>query len=273
MADYAIGDIQGCFEPLKRLLEHIHFDDAEDKLWLVGDLVNRGPQSLEVLRFLKSLKIAPNITLGNHDLYLLNRLFCPKNEWIDKEDTLAPILKAPDGEELGHWLRNQSIICYSSELSVVMMHAGIAPIWDLEQALNLGAELESALRAPNFCALLSQLYGNEPKYWSDSLTGFERLRAITNYFTRMRFCDEKGHLLYDYVGTIVKAPPNYLPWFEVPNRKVIEPDLLFGHWAALMGHCPNPKLYALDTGCIWGGQLTALRLQDRKRFSVLGINE
>jgi bis(5'-nucleosyl)-tetraphosphatase (symmetrical) len=271
MADYAIGDIHGCFDPLKRLLDHIHFDDKKDTLWLVGDLVNRGPQSLEVLRFLKSLKIAPNITLGNHDLYLLNRLFCNQNAWLDKEDTLTPILKASDGEELGHWLRKQSMICYSSQLSVIMVHAGIAPFWNLSEALHFGGELESALRAPNFRELLMQIYGNEPNYWSHELTGIERLRVITNYFTRMRFCDADGRLYFDYVGTVEKAPSHYHPWFSMTKRTPIEADLIFGHWATLMGQCPTPKVYALDTGCVWGGQLTALRLQDRKRFSVQGL--
>lgn len=269
MADYAIGDLQGCFDPLQRLLEVIKFDDKVDRLWFVGDLVNRGPQSLAVLRFIKSLGQAPQITLGNHDLHLLSLLFggSSRKEW---DDTLHEILLAPDREELGHWLRKQSILCYSKELSVVMCHAGLAPIWDLAKAISLANELEAELAGDNFIEFLSQMYGNKPKVWSDDLRGMDRLRVITNYFTRMRFCDEQGALVLDFKGSIKKAPPEYYPWYEMPGRQVIDADIVFGHWAALMGQCPNPKIHAIDTGCVWGGELTALRLQDKCRFKVQG---
>jgi bis(5'-nucleosyl)-tetraphosphatase (symmetrical) len=270
VSDYAIGDIQGCYEPLQRLLEHIDFNERLDRLWCVGDLVNRGPQSLAVLRFLKTLPIKAIITLGNHDLHLLASLFAGK-PWKGHDDTIQEILHAEDGEELGHWLRKQAIIHYSPELNYVMCHAGIAPVWDLRQALRLGQELEDALSGAHYVEFLNQMYGNTPQLWSEQLEGVERLRLITNYFTRMRFCDREGTLELHYKGTLAQAPDNLYPWYGVPGRKEISPDLLFGHWAALRGVCPHPQIHALDTGCLWGGPLTALRLQDKQRFSVPGM--
>lgn len=267
MADYAIGDVQGCYEPLLRLLDRIDFDDKVDRLWFVGDLVNRGPDSLNVLRFVSTLPISPRVTLGNHDLHLLGSLFGDK-PWKGHDDTIQDILKAPDGEALGHWLRKQSILYYSTELNVVMCHAGIAPMWDLPKAISLAKELEQVLSGENFRDFLTHMYGNQPDIWSDELRGIDRLRMITNYFTRMRFCDAEGHLNLSYKGTIAEAPANLYPWYALPQRKEIDADLVFGHWAALMGVCPNPRIHAIDTGCLWGGSLTALRLQDKQRFSV-----
>lgn len=271
MADYAIGDLQGCYEPLMRLLEHIQFNERVDRLWFVGDLVNRGPQSLEVLRFIKNLPIEPRITLGNHDLYLLNQLFVRDGVGLfprAQEDTLQAVLQADDACELGHWLRGQPLLYHDVALNIVMCHAGIAPAWDLLKAKQAAQELEHVLRSPDFIQYLETMYGNEPDIWSDELVGIARLRVITNYFTRMRFCDQQGRLFLDYKGTIEKAPPNLVPWFLVGNRQVITADIVFGHWAALQGQCPVPGLYAVDTGCVWGRELTALRLQDRQCFSV-----
>jgi bis(5'-nucleosyl)-tetraphosphatase (symmetrical) len=267
VADYAIGDVQGCYEPLQRLLDLIQFDAQSDRLWFVGDLVNRGPDSLAVLRFISSLPKPALVTLGNHDLHLLASLFSPSS-LKGHDDTLQDILNASDGEELGHWLRKQSILCHSPELEVVMTHAGIAPVWDLSQALRLAKELEGALQGDDYREFLTHLYGNKPDSWSEDLTGMDRLRVITNYFTRMRFCDAQGRLELSYKGTLAQAPKHLYPWYEVPHRKEIDVDLIFGHWAALMGQCPHPKIHALDTGCFWGGQLTALRLQDKRRFAV-----
>lgn len=267
MADYAIGDVQGCYAPLLQLLDLIQFNDREDKLWFVGDLVNRGPESLAVLRLIHSLAIKPNITLGNHDLHLLGSLF-GHLPWKGHDDTILEVLKAPDGEELGHWLRKQSILCYAPEFNLVMAHAGIPPMWDLDQAMRYAKELESALSGEEYIDFLTHMYGNKPNKWSDELTGIERLRAITNYFTRMRFCDAQGRLELGYKGTLAEAPPSLYPWYAVPKRKAIDVDIVFGHWAALEGKCPIPTIYAIDTGCLWGGSLTALRLQDKQRFSV-----
>lgn len=267
MPDYAIGDVQGCYDALQRLLEAIDFNDRVDRLWFVGDLVNRGPASLAVLRFIHDLPIAPQITLGNHDLHLLCLLFADK-PWHGADDTLQDILQAPDAEELGHWLRKQKILCYSSELNVVMCHAGISPLWDLPLAMRLANELESVLAGEHFKDFLNQMYGNKPDVWSDDLQGVARLRVITNYFTRMRLCDADGRLDLHYSGGISGVPAHLYPWYEMPQRKEIDTSIVFGHWAALMGICPHPTIHAMDTGCLWGGPLTALRFQDMQRFSV-----
>lgn len=270
MFDYVIGDVQGCYEPLQRLLDHLHFNEQTDRLWFVGDLVNRGPESLAVLRFIKNLPITPRIVLGNHDLHLLHCLQNGSSK-INPDDTLDAILKAPDRDELNDWLRHQSILFHDETLNVVMCHAGIAPIWNLTQAKALALELETVLKAANYCDFLTHMYGNKPNCWSDDLAGMDRLRVICNYFTRMRFCDSQGCLVFSYKGTIESAPENLFPWFQVPNRPKIEVDMVFGHWAALQGKCVVPHIFALDTGCLWGGTLTALRLQDRQRFEVAGL--
>ncbi len=272
MANYAIGDIQGCYEPLQRLLEHIDFNEHQDYLWLVGDLVNRGPESLAVLRFIKSLPIPAKITLGNHDLHLLGSLFggCP---WKGHDDTIHEIMHADDGEELGHWLRKQSIIYYEPAFNMVLCHAGIAPVWDLSQALACAKELEAILTGDTYAAFLAQMYGNSPSHWLGDLQGFDRLRLITNYCTRMRYCDAKGGLQFGYKGNLKDAPKELYPWYDVPTRKTIDAEIVFGHWAALEGKCPKPRIHAIDTGCLWGGQLTALRLEDQQRFSVPGLRK
>lgn len=270
MADYAIGDIQGCYEPLMHLLDHIQFNERVDRLWFVGDLVNRGPHSLAVLRFIKQLPLKPRISLGNHDLHLLGSLFGGR-PWKGHDDTIQEVIYADDGEELGHWLRTQNIIYYDAELNYVLCHAGIAPIWNLKQALDFGSALEQVLAGANYVDFLKHMYGNLPNTWSDKLQERDKLRLITNYFTRMRFCDQDGNLDLSYKGGIAKAPSNLLPWFLVPKRQEIAADILFGHWAALQGKCPHPRIHALDTGCLWGGQLTALRLQDKQRFAVVGV--
>ena len=269
MADYAIGDVQGCFDSLQRLLCHINFDEHTDRLWFVGDLVNRGPESLALLRFIKNLPLTPRITLGNHDLHLLSLLF-GENPWKNQDDTLDEILAASDAQELGHWLRKQSILYHDTELNIVMCHAGIGPIWTLDQAIACARELEHALATDEYSTFLTHMYGNDPNHWTPDLTGIPRLRVICNYFTRMRFCDAQGHLVLTYKGTVKHAPSGLYPWYAVPNRIEIEPDIVFGHWAALKGQCPDSRIHALDTGCLWGGRLTALRLQDRHFFSVPG---
>lgn len=270
MADFAIGDVQGCYDALQRLLEHIDFDDRRDRLWFVGDLVNRGPQSLSVLRFIKNLPLEARITLGNHDLHLLSKLF-GENAKKNPDDTLHDVLTANDAEELGHWLRKQSILYHDTQLNIVMCHAGIAPAWDLPLAKSCAKELEQTLAGEHYQEYLNTMYGNEPSCWSPNLTGMARLRIISNYFTRMRFCDVQGCLILTYKGTIAQAPTGLIPWYAVPTRKQITADIVFGHWAALLSTKPHPTLYAIDTGCLWGGRLTALRLQDKQFFSVTGL--
>jgi bis(5'-nucleosyl)-tetraphosphatase (symmetrical) len=265
--DYVIGDVQGCYDPLQRLLEHINYNEQVDRLWFVGDLVNRGPESLAVLRFIKNLPLPARITLGNHDLHLLAKIFV-ENAKSNTDDTLHEIVCAEDAEDIGHWLRKQAIMYYEPAFNVAITHAGIAPTWDLAQAQSCAKELETVLAGENFRSFLAQMYGNKPDHWSDELVGIDRLRVITNYFTRMRFCDAQGRLVLSYKGTLANAPADLIPWYEVPNRKPIEVDIIFGHWAALGSDTPAPQIFAIDTGCLWGGHLTALRLQDRQRFSV-----
>lgn len=269
MADYAIGDIQGCYDALMRLLTHIAFNPYADRLWFVGDLVNRGKDSLAVLRYIKSLSITPIITLGNHDLHLLCRLFS-NNAKNRADDTLDAILTANDRFELGHWLRQQSILYHDKQLNVIMCHAGIAPIWSLQEAIIYARELEMTLRGNDYLEFLSKMYGDTPSQLSPSLHKIDKLRLICNYFTRMRFCDETGQLVLNYKGTIEQAPEGIYPWFNLEIRQPIDADIVFGHWAALQGKCAKPRIHAIDTGCLWGGQLTALRLQDMQRFTVSG---
>lgn len=270
MANYVIGDVQGCFEPLLRLLDEVHFNEREDFLWFVGDLVNRGPQSLEVLRFIKHLPNKARVTLGNHDLHLLALLYS-KNPRINREDTLNAVITAEDKDDLGQWLRQQSLLYYDKIFNVVICHAGIAPLWTVAEAQKYACEVEDTLRGDQFIDYLNNLYGNIPDLWDLTLTGIPRLRLITNYFTRMRYVDKEGRLIFHYKGTTANAESRSIPWYALPQRQSIEPDILFGHWAALNGVCPMPGIYALDTGCFWGGKLTALRLEDRRRFAVRGL--
>ncbi len=263
MATYAIGDIQGCFEALQRLLEKIGFNRKRDRLWLVGDLVNRGPQSLEVLRFVKKLGSAAVSVLGNHDLHLI--MLAEGCSRLRDDDTLTAILAAPDREELLAWLRAQPLM--HVEGGFAMVHAGLLPQWTVEAAHSLAMEVERALVAENFRDMLAHLWGSEPPAWSDDLAGWGRLRVIVNAMTRMRFCTPAGVMEFHAKGEAVNAPPGFLPWFAVRGRKSADHVLVTGHWSAL-GLKIEPNLLALDSGCLWGGTLTAVRLSDRAVFQV-----
>lgn len=265
MSTYAIGDIQGCYKPLRCLLDQIHFDPTKDTLWIAGDLVNRGPGSLDVMRFLFSIRDSIIAVLGNHDLHLLGVAYA--NRKPGKQDTLADILHAPDREELLTWLRHLKIMHSDAKLGYAMTHAGIPPQWTLDQAAGYARELEAALRSENFSVFLKDMYGNQPECWDESLSGTDRLRIITNYFTRMRFCRADGTLDLITKDSANEAPEGFIPWFAHPHRKTLDDQILFGHWAALEGKTHTPNVYALDTGCVWGGQLTAMRLEDKQFFS------
>lgn len=267
MADYAIGDLQGCYEPFMRLLDKLQFNERQDRLYFVGDLVNRGPDSLAVLRFIKSLPVKPGITLGNHDLHLLALMF-GNAPWRGHDDTLSEVLSADDAEELGHWLRNQSILIHEPVSEVLICHAGIYPGWDLSQAKQAAKELETVLQGEAFEVYLEQMYNNEPSLWSEDLKGIERLRFITNSFTRMRYCHADGRLNLDYKGKPEQRPAGLYPWFAWPGRQPLAADLVFGHWASLEGKCSLPRIHAIDTGCLWGGELTALCLATKTRYAV-----
>lgn len=261
MAIYAVGDVQGCYAELARLLEHIRFDPAADKLWLVGDLVNRGPASLEVLRFVKSLGDSAITVLGNHDLHLL--AVAEGFGELHRTDTLDGILNAPDRKELLHWVRHQRLL-YAQDGNV-LVHAGLLPQWTVAQAEGLAREVEAALRADDYAAFLKHMYGNAPHGWDDSLTGYPRLRVIVNAFTRMRICTREGEMEFRFKGEMQNIPEGYLPWFDVPGRKISEATVIFGHWSAL-GLLRRKHVIALDTGCLWGGPMSAIRLDDRELF-------
>lgn len=264
--DYAIGDIQGCYRELMTLLEKIHFNEKEDRLWLVGDLVNRGPDSLHVLRFLQSLTIKPNISLGNHDLHLL-AIYAKQAKFREQDDTFNDVLLAKDCDVLCMWLLKQPLCVYDKSLQVVMSHAGMPPCWSLSQALRLSKEVEAILQSEDHPLFFANMYGNAPNLWDDDLIGFDRLRLITNYFTRMRFCTKQGGL--SLMHKTKEASDDLFPWFDLPRKTPIVPDILFGHWAALEGKVNKKGVYALDTGCCWGGYLTALCIQTKIKFSVL----
>lgn len=266
MATYAIGDIQGCYAALEKLLECIAFNSKQDSLWFTGDLVNRGSQSLETLRFIQSLGNKQITVLGNHDLHLL--AVARGAVSAKKSDTFDAILNAPDKNQLIDWLQQQPLMHYDPTLNTAMVHAGLAPSWNLKQAQSLAREVESALRGNQSDFFLKHMYGNTPDAWDDTLSGIDRLRCITNYFTRMRFCYADGRLDLIHNGTVENKPDHLIPWFNLPNRKNAELELVFGHWAALNGITHKKNCHALDTGCIWGNQLTAMRLEDGRRFGV-----
>lgn len=266
MPTYAIGDVQGCFAELENLLDVIQFDAALDMLWFTGDLVNRGPRSLEVLRFVKSLGERHVTVLGNHDLHLLAVAVGARD--THRGDTLQAILSAPDREELIDWLRRRPLFHEDKSLGFVMAHAGIAPVWTVADAHRLAREVETVLRGASPESLLKNMYGNQPDYWDEQLSGIERWRAIINFFTRMRFCLADGRLDLSYKGEIAGKPDELIPWFLLPNRVNANEKIIVGHWAALGGKTDVSGVVALDTGCVWGNCLTAMRLEDEKRFSV-----
>ncbi|MDI6749635.1 MAG: symmetrical bis(5'-nucleosyl)-tetraphosphatase [Pseudomonadota bacterium] len=266
MATYAIGDVQGCFEPLQRLLDYLRFSPATDRLWFVGDLVNRGPQSLEVLRFVKSLGDAAITVLGNHDLHLVMQ--AAGFGKASKEDTLDAVFAAPDRDDLLAWLRSCPLFHVEGEWA--MVHAGLLPSWDVAKARALSDEVSAALTAPDYRDFLAHMWGSEPDAWRDDLTGWDRLRVIVNAMTRMRFVTPEGRMEFRAPGS--KGPPERgpagtLPWFAVPERKSADHLIVFGHWSAL-GFRQMDKVLALDSGCLWGGSLTAVRLEDRRVFQM-----
>lgn len=265
MSHYSIGDVQGCFAELTALLKQIDFDPERDTLWFTGDLVNRGPESLEVLRFIKSLKRTV-VVLGNHDLHLL-ALIAGKTK-AKKLDTLDAILTAPDRGELFHWLRQQPLLHHDANLGYTLVHAGLPPQWNLAKAMQCAREVEIALRSDDFVGFFGNMYGDFPDCWDDNLVGWDRLRLITNYLTRIRFCTIDGVIDLKTKGEASLPPKNYMPWFKVPNRVNKDLKIIFGHWAALNGETHEHNAYSLDTGCVWGNCLTAMRLEDGERFSV-----
>jgi len=264
MAIYAIGDVQGCYDNLTRLLDAISFNEHSDQLWFVGDLVNRGPTSLETLRFIKSLGTSAITVLGNHDLHLLAASCLPASS--NTKSALNQVLTAPDRDELIDWLRHRPL--FHHDENFCMLHAGIPPQWDFDQTQKMAHLVENELQGKNYKSLLKAMYGDKPDFWSPLLRGKSRLRFIINCFTRMRYCDADGRLDLNYSGPPGSQPAHLMPWFTVPNRKSTPMKIVFGHWSSL-GYYEGENCYAIDTGCLWGGQLTALRLGEPvQRFSV-----
>lgn len=269
MSLYLIGDLQGCDAALGRLLDEINFSPSQDTLYLLGDLVNRGPDSLAVLRRLSALGNAAQCLLGNHDLHLLA-------VWQGirpggKNDTLVGVLAAPDCNNLLHWLRHRSLALQTS--GWLMVHAGVLPQWTTEQTLALAGEVEQALRASDFKDFLSTVFGNTPNKWTNDLQGPERLRVIVNALTRLRFCTPDGQMEFVTKGGLAEAPPGYLRWFDVPGRVTQNQPIAFGHWSTLnAGGAMHQNTLALDTGCVWGGCLSAAKLgQSPGEFELVQI--
>lgn len=258
MATYAIGDVQGCFDELEALLRKIKFSSS-DRLWLVGDLVNRGPKSLQVLRFVRGLGPRAVTVLGNHDLHLVAQF--EGVERARKDDTFHDVLGAPDASELVAWLRGQPMMHADGDYA--MVHAGVLPQWTIGRALALGKEVERVLQAPRYREFLEHMYGSKPDRWDDALSGWDRLRVIVNAMTRMRFCDRNGKM--DLRGKGTEPAKGYLRWYETRPKEAC--TLVFGHWSQL-GLVREPAVVGLDSGCVWGGALTAFRLEDRTLFQV-----
>lgn len=259
MAIYAIGDVQGCADELDALLGALPFDPARDRLWFVGDLVNRGPKSLEALRRVHALGEAAVVVLGNHDFHLLRLAAGFSRKRAD--DTLEGVLDAPDAPRLLDWLRRRPLM--HVEAGHALVHAGLLPQWTIEKSLALAREVEAALRGPRYREFLASLYGGEPRAWREDLAGWDRLRVIVNAMARLRFCTAEGVMDVEAKGR--EAPPGYRPWFEL--RPAGELPIVCGHWSAL-GLKLTDRLMALDTGCVWGGRLSALRLDDRRLFQL-----
>ena len=257
MATWAIGDVQGCAAELEALLDRIGYSPARDRLWFVGDLVNRGPRSLDVLRLVAGLGESAVVVLGNHDLHLLA---AARGAGLrDGDESLAPVLAAPDRRRLLDWLQSRRMLHHDPALGRVMIHAGLPPQWDLDRALRCAEQLEQVLQGESSGAFFAQMYGNQPDLWHDDLEGMDRLRFTVNALTRLRACDAAGRMLLRLKGPVDRLPPAAMPWFRAPGRRTAGARVVCGHWSAL-GYHDDDGVLALDTGCVWGGTLTARRL-------------
>lgn len=263
MATYAIGDVQGCHDALQRLVQHVRFDPTRDRLWFVGDLVNRGPDSLNVLRYIKNLQDRAVVVLGNHDLFLL--AVAEGIVTLRPEDTLQDILTAPDRDELLAWVRRQRLLY--REDSFVLVHAGLLPQWSVDEAQKLAHEVEAGLQGSSYRDILQALSPSKHLQWSSDLTGPTRLATIIKVLTRLRACSSEGQMESTFNGPSERVPPGYLPWFKIAGRHHDDATIICGHWSALGLHRED-RLLAIDSGCVWGRELTAVRLEDRKIFQV-----
>lgn len=270
MSTYAIGDLQGCYTELQDLLNKINFDETNDQLWFAGDLINRGPESLKCLRFVKSLEKNAKTVLGNHDLHLL--AIANKVRKPHRNDTFDEILNADDAEALLNWIKHLPLLVHDKELNFTMIHAGLPPQWSLKKARKLAKETENVLQSDQFTDFIHNMYGNQPDTWSETLSGDDLHRFIINCFTRIRYLEETGKLNLKENNAPGRQAKNLIPWYALPNRKTNKDKIIFGHWSTVtLGKQQNFKqynVYPLDTGCLWGGELTAMRLEDEKIFSV-----
>lgn len=259
MSHYAVGDIQGCYQELTKVLEQVAFKPSQDYLWVVGDIVNRGPNSLAALEYLYNHRHCVYCVLGNHDLHLLAIYYGVRK--AKRSDTFDEILAAPQCDQWMQWLTTLPLCHYDKQQNYAMVHAGIAPQWTLEQALQLSTEVETVLQSNQIKEFLSHMYGDTPSQWNDKLQGLDRLRCITNHFTRMRIISNDGELELSYKGDLNNIPKGCHAWFDSPQRNMQTQRILFGHWASLGGYTNNKTLYGLDTGCVWGGDLTLMNLK------------
>ncbi|MEE3169621.1 MAG: symmetrical bis(5'-nucleosyl)-tetraphosphatase [Pseudomonadota bacterium] len=262
MTDYAIGDIQGCYERLREVLAKVDFSPSRDRLWVAGDLINRGPSSLETLRYVESLGDSAVVVLGNHDLHLLAVTLGGHEP--RRKDTLKEILEAPDHDRLVHWLRHQHLCVHDADRNLVMAHAGLPHIWSVSQALECAREVEAVIRGDDATEYFTHMYGNEPERWDSSLSGIGRWRVITNYFTRMRFIAADGTLELATKESAGNAPEGFEPWFSFPRNDDVQ--VVFGHWASLEGRTGSDRFVGLDTGCVWGGALTMMNLDSGEKI-------
>lgn len=269
MAVYAIGDVQGCYDELNKMLDLVAFNPIHDQVWLAGDLVNRGPKSADVLRLLKSFGPSAKVVLGNHDLHLLANA-CGVTKHQHRLDTMSDVLDAPDSQELIDWLRHQPLLHHDAELGFTMVHAGMPPDWTVSKAKKRAKEVEAVLQSDEWPTFFQHMYGNEPDRWSKSLQGWDRLRYITNCFTRLRYCHQDGRLALKFKGNPVDKPAEQFTWFEMPNRKSRTERIVFGHWSTL-GTGQYGNVFSLDSGVVWGEQLTAVRI-DKQPFEWFVID-
>ncbi|MEH6502307.1 MAG: symmetrical bis(5'-nucleosyl)-tetraphosphatase [Cycloclasticus sp.] len=263
MATYAIGDLQGCYDPLRRLLDTLKFDPAHDQVWFAGDLINRGPKSLQTLRFIISLGDSARSVLGNHECHFLAVAYGHKKP--HKADTFEQLLAAEDAKGLVDWVRKQPFMYEDEALGYSMIHAGLPPQWSLSEARQYARELEATFQSDNIDPFLASMYGDQPNHWNTNLTGNERLRFVINCFTRLRYCDEQGRLHLKEKGAIGTQAEGSLPWFETPNRKTLNDKILFGHWSTLGLHKKNNTI-CLDSGCLWGDKLSAIKLDGSEQI-------
>ncbi|MGH1537619.1 MAG: symmetrical bis(5'-nucleosyl)-tetraphosphatase [Gammaproteobacteria bacterium] len=258
MSVYVIGDVQGCFDELQELVKYISFNPKKDQLWFVGDLVNRGPKSLETLRWVKSLGNAAVTVLGNHDLHLLAAHAGIKE--IRTTSSLCPVLQANDADALIEWLRKQPLLCYNKQLKFAMVHAGLAPQWSIKDAAKYSKEVETVLQSKKYKDFLYNMYGDNPNHWDARLKGWNRLRTITNFMTRVRYCNNQGVMSFAEKGPPGTQSTSMKPWYEIAWRKSQDTTVAFGHWSTL-GHLHDYNIIATDTGCLWGGMLTAVKIE------------